>query len=153
VAGAQLAAIGSGKPRTEVTPMVQATTERSTTAENTSIAVDFLEMASSGHAHEAGERYAAPDFVHHNPYFARDADTLTAAMDENAQRYPDKRHEVLRTIAEGDLVAVHSRVRLEKDGPDMATVHLFRIEDGRIREFWDVVQEVPADSPNQAGMF
>jgi predicted SnoaL-like aldol condensation-catalyzing enzyme len=133
--------------------MAQATTQRPITTENTRIAVDFLEMASSGRAREAGERYAAPDFVHHNPYFARDAGTLTAAMDENAERYPDKRFEVLRTIAEGPLVAVHSRVRLEKDGPDMATVHILQIEDGRIHELWDVVQEVPADSPNQAGMF
>jgi predicted SnoaL-like aldol condensation-catalyzing enzyme len=120
---------------------------------NRDIAVDFLRQAATGHAQEAMRRYAAPDFVHHNPYFASDADSLARAMDENARENPDKSLEVLRTLSEGPLVAVHSLVQHKPGDLPAATVHIFRIEDGRIAELWDIGQESPADSPNKAGMF
>lgn len=66
---------------------------------------------------------------------------------------PEKSLVVQRTITEGDLVAVHSRVRHAPGGSLAATVHIFRFADGRIAELWDVAQEEPPDSPNQRGMF
>jgi predicted SnoaL-like aldol condensation-catalyzing enzyme len=123
------------------------------TEANRAIAIDFLRQASAGHARDAMRKYAAPQFVHHNPYFGNDADTLAVAMDENARSSPDKVMEIMRTIAEGPLVAVHSRVRLKPSDAPLAVVHILRIEDGRIHEFWDVAQQEPADSPNRAGMF
>jgi predicted SnoaL-like aldol condensation-catalyzing enzyme len=132
-------------------------TDSRTTADrieaNRAIAIDFLRQASAGHARDAMRKYAAPRFVHHNPYFGNDSDTLAAAMDENARSNPDKVMEIMRTIAEGSLVAVHSRVQLKPSDAPLAVVHIFRIEDGRMYEFWDVAQPVPADSPNEAGMF
>jgi predicted SnoaL-like aldol condensation-catalyzing enzyme len=121
--------------------------------QNRGIAIDFLKQASAGHAREAMRRYAAPTFVHHNPWFASDADSLAAAMDDNARANPDKELEILRTIADGRLVAVHSRVRHTPDQAPAAVVHIFRIVEGQIHELWDVVQEAPADSPNRAGIF
>jgi predicted SnoaL-like aldol condensation-catalyzing enzyme len=130
----------------------QAVTDRTTEA-NRQIAIEFLTRAARGEAREVMRRYAAPDFTHHNPYFAGDAETLAAGMDENASSNPKKAFEILRTVAEGPLVAVHSRVRLKPGDAPHALAHLFRIEDGRIRELWDIAQELPAESPNRAGMF
>ena len=101
------------------------------------IAIDFMQEAASGHAREAMRRYAAPDFVHHNPYFASDATSLATAMDENARENPDKQLEVLRTIVEGPLVAIDVKVRHKNDDQPVAIVHILRIEDGRIKELWD----------------
>jgi predicted SnoaL-like aldol condensation-catalyzing enzyme len=98
-------------------------------------------------------RYAAPDFVHHNPYFPSDATSLATAMDENARENPDKTFEVVRTIAEGSLVALHGKVRHKPTDQPVAVVHIFRIEDAQIRELWDVGQEAVPDSPNEAGLF
>jgi predicted SnoaL-like aldol condensation-catalyzing enzyme len=61
--------------------------------------------------------------------------------------------EVRRTLEDRDLVAVHSRVRLDPSGPDVATVHLFRFEDGKIAEMWDVTEPIPDRSPNDNGPF
>jgi predicted SnoaL-like aldol condensation-catalyzing enzyme len=130
------------------------TTPTSTNLErNRDIAVEFLQGAAEGRARELMRRYAAPDFVHHNPYFASDAMSLATAMDENARENPTKRLDVLRTLAEGPLVALHAKVRHTPDGPAAAVVHIFRFEDGRIKELWDIGQEEPAESPNAAGMF
>jgi predicted SnoaL-like aldol condensation-catalyzing enzyme len=120
---------------------------------NRSTAVDFLTMAARGQAAEAIERHATPDFVHHNPYFARDAGSLATAMDDNARANPEKSLQVLRTVGEGPLIVVHSRVQHRPADPPAAVVHIFRFEDGRMAELWDIGQEIPTDSPNTAGAF
>lgn len=126
--------------------------QTSTTVDNRSIATDFLADAAMGHAGEAMARLGAPDFVHHNPALESDAETLTSAMDQDYREFPDREFEIVRTIAEGPCVAVHSRIRRAPNEEPIAVVHILRIEDGRIRELWDVAQVVPAVSPNTAGM-
>ncbi len=120
---------------------------------NRAIAVDFLKRSSSGRAKDAMQRYATPDFVHHNPHFAADGASLAEAMEANARANPAKLLDVQRTVAEGALVVVHSKVRQRPDDGPVATVHIFRFEDGRIAELWDVAQAEPPDSPNLSGMF
>jgi predicted SnoaL-like aldol condensation-catalyzing enzyme len=120
---------------------------------NKDAALGFLHMAAAGQAKEAGKRFLAPGFRHHNPWFPAGAAPLLEAMDENARQSPDKLFEPLRAVAEGDLVAVHSRVRMKPSDAGIAVVHLFRFEAGRIAELWDVGQPVPAESPNKDGMF
>ncbi len=120
---------------------------------NKDAAVSFLKMASSGDVREAYSKFVGPGFKHHNPYFEGSAETLMAAMEENARDNPNKTLDVKRAIAEGDLVAVHSHVRLKPEDRGGAVVHLFRFKEGRIVELWDLGQEVPEQSPNQYGMF
>jgi predicted SnoaL-like aldol condensation-catalyzing enzyme len=74
-------------------------------------------------------------------------------MDDNLRDNPGKEIEILRTIAEGPLVVLHGRVRHKPGDDPVALVHIFRIEDGRIRELWDLGQQPVTDSPNEAGLF
>jgi len=120
---------------------------------NKDAALSFLKMASTGNVREAYAKFIAPNFKHHSPYFEGSAETLMAAMEENARENPNKALDVKLAIAEGDLVAVHSHVRLKPDQPGAAVVHLFRFDEGLIVELWDLGQPVPEESPNQHGMF
>ncbi len=120
---------------------------------NKDAAVTFLQMASRGDVREAYSKFVGTNFKHHNPYYEGSAETLMTAMEENARENPSKTLDVKLTIQEGDFVAVHSHVRLSPDQPGGAVVHIFRFEEGRIVELWDVGQGVPEQSPNQYGMF
>ena len=113
-------------------------------------AIEFLERAASGDV-DAAYRLVAPDFRHHNPYFASGAEALKAGMRENALRNPNKSFEVQRAIAEGSFVAVHSRVQMA--AMTIAVVHIFRFEEGRIAELWDIGQPQPEQMANELGMF
>jgi len=116
-------------------------------------AMEFLRLAASVQVREAYRKYASPNFRHHNPYFQGDAQSLMAAMEENAQKNPDKVLEIQRVLQDGDLVAIHSKVKLKPGDLGVAVVHIFRFEQGLIAELWDIGQPVPENSPNQCGMF
>ena len=121
--------------------------------QNREAAITFLELAAGGSVREAFDRYVAPDFRHHNPYFRGDANALAAAMASNAVENPGKVIEVRRSLADGNLVAVHARVRLRPDSADVAVIHIFRFKDGRIVEMWEASQAMPGQSVNELGMF
>lgn len=120
---------------------------------NKETALSFLRLCAGGKAREGAKTYVTPGFRHHNPYFPASADALFAGMEENARQFPDKILDVKHALEDGDLVAVHSHVRMKPDDDGIGVVHLFRFEAGRIAEFWDIAQLVPADSLNKNGMF
>jgi predicted SnoaL-like aldol condensation-catalyzing enzyme len=119
---------------------------------NREAAVSFLKNAASGKLDEAYSRVAS-NFRHHNAYFPGDTESLKAGMADAHKQFPDTKIDIQRAIAEGDLVAVHSRVQHAPDKPAISVVHIFRFEDHKIAELWDVGMEVPKDSPNQSGAF
>lgn len=116
-------------------------------------AVSFLQLVASGNVREAFKIHASPDFYHHNPYFRGDAASLMEAMEENATENPDKIFEVKHAIEEGDTVAVHSHVKQNPGDRGAVVVHIFRFQENRIVEAWDVGQLIPEDSPNENGVF
>ena len=116
-------------------------------------ATSFLQLASCGKVREAYDKYAHPDFSHHNAYFKGDRESLLVAMEENAITNPNKFLEVHHVLQDGNFVAVHSRVQLKKDGSDIAVVHNFRFEGDYIVKLWDISQQTPRDSPNENGVF
>jgi predicted SnoaL-like aldol condensation-catalyzing enzyme len=116
-------------------------------------AVKFLQLASSGFVSEAYATLVAAEFKHHNPWYAAGAAALRAGMEENAKQNPEKKLEVLRALGEGELVAVHSRVRMKPGAPAYSVIHLFRFENGRIAELWDLGTGEEKDSPNADGLF
>jgi predicted SnoaL-like aldol condensation-catalyzing enzyme len=116
-------------------------------------AVSFLQKVASGNVREAFKNHTSPDFYHHNPYFPGDAESLMTAMEENAAENPDKIFEVKHAIEEGEIVAVHSLVKQHQGDLGAVVVHIFRFQDDRIVEAWDIGQPIPEDSPNENGVF
>ena len=116
-------------------------------------AQDFLVLTAKGKARKAFAFYVGHEFRHHNVYFNGDAESLMHAMDESAKANPDRIFEIKRALVEGELVAVHSHVRQSADDLGVALVHIFRFENHKIVEMWDIGQAVPADSVNENGMF
>jgi predicted SnoaL-like aldol condensation-catalyzing enzyme len=116
-------------------------------------AVSFLRLVRSGKVREAYDRHVGANFRHHNAFFRGDRETLMRAMEENAAKNPDKLLDVKHALEDGNLVAVHSHVRRHPQDRGGAVIHLFRFEDDRITEFWDVGQAIPQNSPNEHGMF
>jgi predicted SnoaL-like aldol condensation-catalyzing enzyme len=117
------------------------------------VAVDFLRLVVAGRIDEGYREHVDMGGKHHNPYFAAGLPALKQAMLDNHAEYPDKRIDIKRVLADGDLVATHSLVSLNPGNVNIAAVHIFRFQGDKIVELWDVTQQVSADSPNADGMF
>ena len=120
---------------------------------NAEIATEFLKMCAGGEVRDAFARFVAPDFVHHNAWFAADRESLLQAMEQSAAAEPNKSFEPKQVIDGGDRVAVLSHLKRAGGDLEYAVVHIARVVDGKIVELWDLAQEVPKDSPNALGMF
>ena len=117
-------------------------------------AKSFLQMAGTGKVQEAYDRYIAPSFIHHNAYFKGDRLSLLTAMQEASKTSPNRSIEVKHIYEDGDTVITHSLVtRQDPKAPEIAVVHIFRFEQDRVAELWDVGQPISEDSPNANGMF
>ncbi|HOS48607.1 MAG TPA: ester cyclase [Bacteroidia bacterium] len=117
------------------------------------IAKAFLQAASSHQVSEGYDLYVSEKFVHHNIHFKSDAHTLKAGMMQSAEMFPEKIFEVKQCIAENDKVMTYSHVRLTPDDKGFALMHLFRFENNKIVELWDIAQQIPESIANELGAF
>lgn len=85
----------------------------------------------------AVERLYAPDYIQHNPTIPQGREALAALV---SQLPPDVFYEPGLMMAEGAYVAIHGRIRGWAPRPQVV-VDIFRIEDGRLAEHWDVLQD------------
>ncbi|WP_280272404.1 nuclear transport factor 2 family protein [Nocardia wallacei] len=97
------------------------------------------------------------DFVTHNPRVPHDPAASTGKQafrdffgTPAGRALAAARQEVMRVVADDDLVAVH--IRLTVGEAVNAVVDLLRLRDGVIVEHWDVVQPVPDRLPHPHGM-
>lgn len=115
------------------------------------IATSFLQMAGMGEVKAAFDKYTANNFIHHNQYFKGDRKSLMVAMQEAHDTSPNKSITIKYTYQDGETVITHSLV--VKDDMEIAVVHIFRFENKKIAELWDLGQIVDKKSPNENGLF
>ena len=121
--------------------------------DNKRIATEFYDAAINRKDFAAASQYLGSAYKQHNPTAADGADGLRAFIDFLKMRFPNQRGEIKRVIAEGDLVVLHVHSTRGDDTPGRAIVDIFRIENGKVVEHWDVIQDIPAQPANSNGMF
>ncbi|MFF4502903.1 nuclear transport factor 2 family protein [Streptomyces sp. NPDC001401] len=99
------------------------------------------------------DRFVRPDYIQHNPLAPDGAETLKNLAVSVHKQFPDAKYDIKRVISEGDLVLVHSNVVLTPGTRGSAVFDIFRFQDGKIAEHWDVGQSVPDKSANGNDMF
>ncbi|OTG85461.1 polyketide cyclase [Acinetobacter sp. ANC 4558] len=95
------------------------------------------------HDTSALKRYFSDHFIEHSPLVA---DGL-AGLSQLVQDCPNLKHEAIRVLADGDLVAIHGRF-VGLDEHALIGFDIYRVDDGKIVEHWDglVAEAVPNTS-------
>ena len=118
------------------------------------VVLDFFELAFVNREPEqARDRYLGATYTQHNPTAPDGAEIFPALIAGLFAQAPEASFHLKRAIAENDLVVLHYNLKMFPDDLGQAVVDIFRVEDGRIVEHWDVLQPVPAESVNDNGMF
>lgn len=113
----------------------------------------FLILCSKGNSREAFQKYVGENFKHHNAYFKGDADSLMIAMEESAKANPDVIFKTHLIVEEENFVVTYSKFQHNPEDTGFAVVHIFRFENNKIVELWDLGQQIPSDIINENGMF
>jgi predicted SnoaL-like aldol condensation-catalyzing enzyme len=67
--------------------------------------------------------------------------------------FPNHRYEVKRVLAEGDFVMLHLHGMGGLSPYGESVVDIFRVEDGKVVEHWDIIQPIPDKADNANSMF
>ncbi len=121
--------------------------------ENKKNAIAFYRTAYEGEPRMAVEQYVGDDYIQHNPLVGDGKEPFIVYFERMKSEYPDKSIEFVRSVAEGDMVALHTH-QTWPDGVEYVTMDFFRFdENGKIVEHWDSMQEIPEGSENGNTMY
>ena len=128
---------------------------------NKQTAIAYYEMAfNDGEPELAVELYVGVDengqkvYTQHNPFAEDGPEAFILFVEFFKGMNPDMHINIVRAIAECDLVMTHGHLTLRPGDLGSAAMDIFRFDNtGRIVEHWDAVQEVPETSMNDNGMF
>jgi predicted SnoaL-like aldol condensation-catalyzing enzyme len=116
-------------------------------------AIAFYRMAYLGEPAKAVETYVGDQYIQHNPLVGDGKQAFIDYFSAMAVQYPDKKIEFVRSVAEGELVALHTHQTWPGD-EEYVTMDFFRFDkSGKIVEHWDSMQKVPDESRNGNPMY
>jgi len=114
----------------------------------------FYEAGINNKDFDAASTFIGDRYVQHNPLIADGLDGFKAFIGYLRETFPQLRAEIRHIFAEGDFVIGHVHGVRVPGQRGSAIVDIFKLEDGKIIEHWDVMQPIPEDAPaNQNGMF
>jgi predicted SnoaL-like aldol condensation-catalyzing enzyme len=103
---------------------------------------------------EAFAQYVAPDFVEHSADSA--GGTARSTVDfltDLIKKSPQPKWEIVRVIAEDDMVFLHVRFTPAKGATPVVIGEIFRVHNGKLAEHWDIIQHAPEHPVNPNSVF
>jgi predicted SnoaL-like aldol condensation-catalyzing enzyme len=104
--------------------------------------------------------YVGDYYTQHNPRVLDGKEAFVEYAKVRVAVNPDRKIYIKRVIAEGDIVMLHTQHifgpgdTVYPNSPyGVATVDIFRLENGKVVEHWDVHENVPAEAVHNNTMF
>jgi predicted SnoaL-like aldol condensation-catalyzing enzyme len=121
---------------------------------NKKIVVGFYQRALfEGDVDAAIRLYGGKVHTQHTPFAADGFDGLRGYVEWIHKTCPNARGKIKRVFADGDFVLLHCHYTGFFGEHGDAIIDIFRVEDGKVVEHWDVIQAIPKKSLNENTMF
>jgi predicted SnoaL-like aldol condensation-catalyzing enzyme len=120
---------------------------------NKQIALNFYKTAYEGNPRKAVELYVGDQYIQHNPDVKDGKEGFIEYFERMQREYPEKSIEFVRSVAEGNLVALHTH-QIWPGNDEYITMDFFRFDDnGKIIEHWDAIQQIPEKAAHNNTMY
>ena len=117
-------------------------------------AIYCMDLLENQHDLEAARRECfAETYIQHSPHVPDGRDAVLNLFATRFENYPDFAIEIKRTGADGNLVWIHLHAKRTPDVLGNAVINIFRMNDGKFVEHWNVGQVVPEKSKNNNTIF
>ena len=120
---------------------------------NRKTVLEFYEAGLNKKDFDAAAKYFGPKYIQHNPGAPDGIEGFKTFVNFLRSKFPNSHSEIRKVFAEGDYVILHVHAVREPGTLGRAIVDIFRLEDGKIVEHWDVAQDIPDKMPHNNGMF
>ena len=120
---------------------------------NKETVVAFYDAAINDKDFAAASAYLGDKYIQHNPLAADGPEGLQAFLEFARENLGGFKVEFKRVLADGDFVIVHAHATNGPNDRGNAVMDIFRLEDGKVVEHWDVMQPVPETAQNDNTMF
>src|ERR1700682_2419561 len=100
---------------------------------------------------EKASQYLGSRYTQHNPVAADGPEGLKGFVAFLKDKFPNNHSEIKRIFADGDYVIVHVHAVREPGTRGNAIVDIFKLENGKVVEHWDVGQPIPEKAANSNG--
>ncbi len=91
--------------------------------------------------------------MQHNPGAADGPEGLKAFLGFLREKFPDYHSDIKRAFADGDYVILHVHNIPTPGARGRAIMDIFKFENGKVVEHWDVAQDIPEKPRNNNTMF
>ena len=116
---------------------------------NKALVLDAFETLFNKRDYAAAEKYWSPNYIQHSAHIEPGRDGLFNLI-RNA---PDTlRYEHQLIVAEGDYVILHGRFSGRGQPAAWIAADIVRIENGRLAEHWDVLQDEVTRAESKSGL-
>ncbi len=115
--------------------------------------VEFYSVYINQKDFEATSKYVGSRYIQHNPMGADNLEGIKNFIQFLREKMPDAHWEMKRVFADGDYVITHGHFVSKPGDRGMAVMDIFRLENGKVVEHWDVGQPIPEKSMNANTMF
>jgi predicted SnoaL-like aldol condensation-catalyzing enzyme len=102
---------------------------------------------------DAALAYVGDRYTQHNPNALDGPEGFRKFIALLREKFPNSHSEIKRSFVDGDYVVLHVHAVREPGTNGNAIVDIFKLENGKIVEHWDVVQPIPETSANNNTMF
>lgn len=118
---------------------------------NKKLVAEFYQQLFGDKDVSAIDKYIGNVYIQHNPALPDGPEALKEGATQWFKGAPKEKIDIQHLAADGNLVFIHLRSKMgEKVN---SVIDIFKVENGKITEHWDVIQEVPAKSANPHPMF
>jgi predicted SnoaL-like aldol condensation-catalyzing enzyme len=120
---------------------------------NKKAAMEFYDAAINKKDFDAASKFIGNRYTQHNPNAADGPEGLKAFLGFLREKFPDYHSDIKRAFADGDYVILHVHNIPTSGARGRAIIDIFRFENGKVVEHWDVAQDIPEKPRNSNTMF